>query len=232
MSSYFDTTQMPFTSSRCTGSFSRIQRNRSCATPRTYRVGSRASDPNGGAGAVMVPPRRRAGPARAVHCEYRQRGARPDRDRDGRRRAASSRARLSSAARRPSGCGQVLDEDADHRVADRADDGRIVQTGRIGAEGAQPPGEGVAERVGGLEQRVEHVVVAVHRLGDQRPPEVLVGGHAHEDVVEAARRAGPRRCRPGPPGTARAGDRLPAGARSRPGGGRASTGSSGTASRR
>ena len=46
----------------------------------------------------------------------------------------------------------------------------LVQRGRVGTEVAQPRVEGVLERVRGLEERPEHVVVTVNRLGQQRSP--------------------------------------------------------------
>lgn len=84
----------------------------------------------------------------------------------------------------PLGLGKMLDQDADDRVADGAHDGGVVQHGLIGAKGAQPTCERVLEGVRGLEQRLQHVVVAVDRVGDERPPEILVGRHPDEDVVE------------------------------------------------
>ena len=57
-------------------------------------------------------------------------------------------------------------------------------TGASGQRVAQPTCKRELEGVRGLEQRLQHVVVAVDRVGDERSPEVLVGRHPDEDVVE------------------------------------------------
>ena len=78
----------------------------------------------------------------------------------------------------------MLDQHADDRISYGAHDGGVVQLGRIGAKGAQPTCERVLEGVRGLEQRLEDVVVPLDGSGDERSPEVFVGRHPDEDVVE------------------------------------------------
>ena len=79
---------------------------------------------------------------------------------------------------------KVLDQDADDRVPQCPYDDGFAENRGIGAEITQPSREGLLERVGGLEQGLEHVVVAVDGLREQRSPEVFVHGHADEQVVE------------------------------------------------
>ena len=80
--------------------------------------------------------------------------------------------------------GKMLDQHADDRISYGAHDGGVVQLGRIGAKGAQPTCQRVLEGVRGLEQRLEDVVVPLDGSGDERSPEVFVGRHPDEDVVE------------------------------------------------
>ena len=100
---------------------------------------------------------------------------------------ASSRARASSAARRPSDWGRCSTRTPITALRIARTTAGSWSPGASGHSAAQPARERVLERVRGLEQRLEDVVVAVDRLGDQRPPQVFVGGHADEEVVEQRR---------------------------------------------
>ena len=133
------------------------------------------------------------------------------------------------------GLRQVLHQHADDRVADRAHDGRIVQRGRVGAQVAQPARRARARRRSAVSSSgwstssspwIASASSARHRSSSAVMPDEEVVEQRAEPILDA--------CRRDPRGTATAAGRgrRRGGARSRPGAGRASTGSSGTASPR
>lgn len=83
------------------------------------------------------------------------------------RKFAGARSKCRAAS---FGLGQMLDQHTDDRVADRAHDRFVVERGRIGTQVAQPRIEGVFERVRGLEERTEYIVVTVNGFGQEGSP--------------------------------------------------------------
>ena len=138
------------------------------------------------------------------------------------------------AARRPSGWGRCSTSTPITALRIARDDRGVVQRRARRDTASRSQSASASSNASAVSSSgCEDVVVAVDRLGEQRPPQVFVGGHADEEVVEQRAEPVLDACRRGLRGRATPREvGRPGGARSRPGAGRASTGSSGTASPR